>query len=264
MKKEKFKSMEQYFDSVLDPFNFTTIAKHRTGMDLERAIKWYQDSSIRYAHKLMGSLKGKHVLDIGCGMGTHLIWLARNGAKVTGIDISSKRVDLAKKIIEKEGFEDSVSVYVRDGQKTDFPEGTFDIIYGQDILMFLEGNFDVFTEEMKRILKKGGALIFSEALEGHPIAKWYRRHVAPGEWKEFTHYFRLKYLDNFRRAFSYVDYRTFYLTGFFLYAVKVHLPFYWLFSLVDNVLSAIDSLILKILPGLKKYCWRIIFIAKKK
>jgi len=259
----KFKSMKKHFDGELDPFNFSTFLRRRQKMDLDNMLKWYNDSSTKYSYSLMGDINGKHVLEIGCGIGTHLIGLAKKGAFVTGIDVSENRIKTAMETVKKAGLEDRVRLYVREGEDTSLPENSFDIVYGQDVLMFFDGRFGPFIKEMKRILKKGGALIFSEALDKHPVARFYRKRIAPDAWKEFTHYFRVSYLDGFRDTFTSVRYRTFYLTGFFIYAIKVYVPFYGLFTACDIVFTAIDSCIYRMFPKLDCYGWRIVFEARK-
>jgi len=42
-------------------------------------------------------VKGKRVLDAGCGPGIYAEWLADRGAKVVALDVSPKMVELAKK-----------------------------------------------------------------------------------------------------------------------------------------------------------------------
>jgi len=263
MKKEKFVSMKSYFDSVSDPYNFTTLSKKRDVSNLEKSVKWYHDSAINYAHELMEPIRGKNILDIGCGVGTHPVWLARNGARVTGIDISDKRITLARKVIERESLNDLVTLLARNAEDTGLPEKSFDVIYGQDVLMFLEGKFNKFINEAKRVLKDDGVLIFSEALENHPIAKMYRKYMAPREWREFTDYFNFKHLEEFQKFFR-VDYKTFYLTGFFIYAFKMYMPNHKIFTLTDSFFNKVDSGLIKVFPGLGKYSWRIIFRAKNK
>jgi SAM-dependent methyltransferase len=260
---DKRSSMKSYFDSVLDPFNIRPAERVPRDITVEHAVLWYGDSSVRYAHKCMGDLKGKAVLDVGCGTGAHLIWLARQGAKVTGIDISDKRVDAVKELIKSQSLEDRVSVFVRSGEATDFPDGSFDIVCGQDVLMFLGGDFAPFIAEARRILKTGGSLVFSEALDRHPVARLYRKYAAPREWKDFTHYFSTKYMDQFARSFEIVRYKTFYLTGFVIYFFKMYMPIYSLFYVFDVISGAIDTTLTAVFPGLKKYCWRIVFQARK-
>ena len=45
----------------------------------------------------MNQYKGKKVLEVGCGVGTDLSQFARNGAKVSGVDLTPKGIALAKK-----------------------------------------------------------------------------------------------------------------------------------------------------------------------
>ncbi|HEY4636091.1 MAG TPA: methyltransferase domain-containing protein, partial [Rhodospirillales bacterium] len=46
--------------------------------------------------RFVGDLRGKRVLDAGCGEGDSSRILARNGAAVVGIDISDAMLELAK------------------------------------------------------------------------------------------------------------------------------------------------------------------------
>src|SRR3989344_7452285 len=50
---------------------------------------------------LMGKVRGKNVLEIGCGGAQCSIAFAKQGAKVTAIDISEEQLKFAKKLAEK-------------------------------------------------------------------------------------------------------------------------------------------------------------------
>jgi ubiquinone/menaquinone biosynthesis C-methylase UbiE len=52
--------------------------------------------------KLLGNVDGKRVLDLGCGAGHNAIALARQGAKVIGVDESSDQVADARAACERE------------------------------------------------------------------------------------------------------------------------------------------------------------------
>src|ERR1044071_9902511 len=43
---------------------------------------------------------GRHVLEVGCGAGTDLVRFARGGARVSGVDLSSSAIALAKQNFE--------------------------------------------------------------------------------------------------------------------------------------------------------------------
>ena len=46
--------------------------------------------------RLIGNVKGQRALDLACGEGYNTRMLARNGAKVTGVDFSKKLIELAR------------------------------------------------------------------------------------------------------------------------------------------------------------------------
>src|SRR5688572_10760575 len=54
------------------------------------------------ALKLLGNVEGKRILDLGCGTGHNAIALARQGAKVIGVDESSDQIADARAACEKE------------------------------------------------------------------------------------------------------------------------------------------------------------------
>src|SRR4051812_38933743 len=43
-----------------------------------------------------GLSEGAEVLDIGCGTGTNAVWLAQQGFRVTGVDVSSVAIERAR------------------------------------------------------------------------------------------------------------------------------------------------------------------------
>lgn len=52
--------------------------------------------------KLIGNIKGQKVLDVGCGEGHNTRILARQGALMTGVDISRKMIAHARAAEKKE------------------------------------------------------------------------------------------------------------------------------------------------------------------
>ena len=49
--------------------------------------------------------QGKEVLEIGCGLGTDLLQFARAGARVTGIDLTPRSVELTSRRFELYGVQ---------------------------------------------------------------------------------------------------------------------------------------------------------------
>jgi ubiquinone/menaquinone biosynthesis C-methylase UbiE len=102
---------------------------------------------------------GERVLDIGCGTGEQAIYFSKKGAIVAGIDINPKMVGCALKKKEKEGL----NVYFQGGDATDLPflDPVFDLAVISLVLHEIENkDRGKIISEMKRVVKKGGRLIF--------------------------------------------------------------------------------------------------------
>src|SRR5438552_18935790 len=53
---------------------------------------------LRYAFYLLGDVRGKTVVDLGCGSGENLAPLLARGARVIAVDLSQELVDVARKL----------------------------------------------------------------------------------------------------------------------------------------------------------------------
>lgn len=74
------------------------------GRDLPTDVVSYgHDIAREDALKLLGHVEGKRILDLGCGAGHNAIALARQGAKVIGVDESSDQIAEARAAAERDG-----------------------------------------------------------------------------------------------------------------------------------------------------------------
>ena len=116
--------------------------------------------------QLLGDVKGKRVLEVGCGGGQNSIVLAKRGAVVSGIDISKNQIAYAKRLASKEGVR--VDFRVGDMQNLSrFPDCTFDLVMTAFSLLYVKSLYKTFAE-VHRVLREGGTFVFSE---GHPCAE---------------------------------------------------------------------------------------------
>jgi 2-polyprenyl-3-methyl-5-hydroxy-6-metoxy-1,4-benzoquinol methylase len=73
-----------------------------------------------------GRRKGR-ALELGCARGDDAIWLARQGWKVTGVDISEAALEAARLAAAAQGVAAGVQ-FERHDLAESFPEGTFDLV----------------------------------------------------------------------------------------------------------------------------------------
>jgi len=99
------------------------------------------------------------VLDICCGTGDQAVYFAKTGAIVAGIDLSPQMIDTALKK-QKRGKLD-VYFQAADAAKLPFLEPVFDVASISLALHEIASKKrDEVLSEMKRVVKKGGRLIF--------------------------------------------------------------------------------------------------------
>jgi SAM-dependent methyltransferase len=101
--------------------------------------------------------RGKQVLEVGCGAGTDLVRFARGGAIVTGVDISSSAIALARQNFEQQGLQ--ADLREADGERLPFPAATFDLVYAHGVVQYTASD-NALVAECVRVLKPGGEAIF--------------------------------------------------------------------------------------------------------
>ncbi|KAI6033218.1 S-adenosyl-L-methionine-dependent methyltransferase [Pisolithus orientalis] len=107
--------------------------------------------------------KGKTVLDVGCGTGILSMFAAKAGAShVVGVDMSNI-IDQAQKIIEANGFRDTITLVKGKLEDVELPIKQFDIIISEWMGYFLlyESMLDTVLDARDKYLKPGG-LIFPD------------------------------------------------------------------------------------------------------
>ncbi len=118
---------------------------------------------------LAGDVTGRRILDAGCGAGPLFAALRDQGAIVTGIDASTKMLELARQRLGA-----SAVLHVADvGSPLPFPDGAFDDVIASLVLHYLE-DWTAPLAELRRVLRIGGRLIMSVY---HPIVF---KLVSPG------------------------------------------------------------------------------------
>jgi 2-polyprenyl-3-methyl-5-hydroxy-6-metoxy-1,4-benzoquinol methylase len=125
------------------------------------------------AGRLLGDIRGKALLDYGCGQGEEAGYFAVLGARVTAIDISEVgiRVGRERALANKLDIDFRVMSCIA----TDFPGESFDVVHGLGILHHVglaEG-----LAEVHRVLRPGGVAVFLEPLGSSPLVEAVKRRI---------------------------------------------------------------------------------------
>ena len=112
--------------------------------------------------RILGSLQGRKVLDVGCGDGVNAVMLATLGASVTGIDISPKAVELAARRAELSGVGARCSFVCSPLESANLAPESFDVVWGDAVLHHLLADLDQVLAKLVSWTKPAGVLMFSE------------------------------------------------------------------------------------------------------
>lgn len=99
---------------------------------------------------------GRDVLEIGVGLGTDHLQLARAGARLTGVDLTPSCVALTERRFALEGRR--ARLEVMDVERLDFPEAAFDVVYSFGVLHHVPSSERAF-QEVHRVLRPGGVFV---------------------------------------------------------------------------------------------------------
>ena len=214
-----------------------------------------------YFYKLLGDIKDKKILELGCGYGSNIVIMAKKGACVTGIDISSRRVSEANSLIERENLKANATVIKMNAENLEFPDESFDLVVGMAILHHLD--LELVLPEISRVLKENGEAIFLEPLGGNPIINYYRKRTpdlrTPDEHPLVEKDFEIIYT-----YFDCLERKNFFLLTFLAYMFKLVTENEKIIKKCSSILNAVDQLVMAVFPFFGRFCWQTVIHLRKK
>jgi ubiquinone/menaquinone biosynthesis C-methylase UbiE len=133
-----------------------------------------------------GDLRGKRVLDVGCGRGELAREIASRGAQVVGIDYAEAALELARELTEPMAPElrKRVAFLRSDAKVLPFDDAFFDTVFMVDVYEHLYPHEITATlEEIKRVLRPEGLLVIHTGPNtwfydfGYPMARFVDRKL---------------------------------------------------------------------------------------
>jgi 2-polyprenyl-3-methyl-5-hydroxy-6-metoxy-1,4-benzoquinol methylase len=125
--------------------------------------------------EFLGDLRGREVLEYGCGLGMLSTLLALSGARVTAFDLSPASIEVARRRAELHGVADAIEFDVAAGESLPYADESFDVVVGKAVLHHLD--VKLAGPELHRVLRPGGRAAFSEPLGTNPLLVLARDHL---------------------------------------------------------------------------------------
>ncbi|MBW4582108.1 MAG: class I SAM-dependent methyltransferase [Tildeniella nuda ZEHNDER 1965/U140] len=227
----------------------------------------------RFILKQLGDLRGKYLLDLGCGAGENSVYFATKGARCVAADYSPGMVDVALKLAATNQVE--VEGKVVNAMAIDFPDNTFDIVYASNLLHHIPDPC-LAIQEMYRVLKPGGKACFWDPLKHNPVINVYRRIATKVRTEDETP-LDINITNFVRSRFAETHYDTFWLATLWIFLrfyliekVNPNEERYWKKIILEHErlepdykrLETLDRA-LKALPLTKRFAWNLAVVATK-
>jgi SAM-dependent methyltransferase len=116
--------------------------------------------------RLLGDVRGRRVLELGCGAAAGARWLDGQGADVVALDLSAGMLRHARAASDRSGVR--VPLVQADALALPFADGAFDIVCTAFGAVPFVADSGAVMREVARVLRPGGAWVFSIT---HPM-RW--------------------------------------------------------------------------------------------
>lgn len=142
-----------------------TIETYEQTADLYNSL--YPDVNKKNIDFFIKQLKGKNILDIGCGTGRDAEYFVNKGLDVVGIDLSDRFIDISRAKVPNAKF------IKMDMRNIDFPLESFDGIWSMASLLHIPKIEAINTiKQLRKVLKTNGIIYISVKLgEGEKFIK---------------------------------------------------------------------------------------------
>lgn len=127
------------------------------------------DASRRTVERMAGMLDGlnadSRVIDFGAGYGGSARFLAGTyGCHVTALNLSETENERDRAMNAEQGLAELIDVVDASFEQVPADDATFDVVWSQDAILH-SGHRDQVIDEVARVLKPGGELIFTDPMQ---------------------------------------------------------------------------------------------------
>jgi ubiquinone/menaquinone biosynthesis C-methylase UbiE len=106
---------------------------------------------------VLGDVEGKDVIELGCGTAYFSAWLARQGARPVGVDVTPAQLDTARRLQQETGIE--FPLIEANAEDVPLPDESFDLAVSEYGASIWCDPYE-WIPEAHRLLRPGGRLVF--------------------------------------------------------------------------------------------------------
>jgi 2-polyprenyl-3-methyl-5-hydroxy-6-metoxy-1,4-benzoquinol methylase len=228
---------------------------------------------MRYIIQRLGNIKGKRLLDVGCGLGEASVYFAMLGANVTSCDLSQGMLDATSRLANLNGVR--IKQHIASAENMQLPkEEKFDIIYAGNLLHHVDIEETIIR--IKPHLDNGGMFVSWDPLAYNPAINVYRM-VATDVRTPDEHPLKWDDIKLFHKHFGTVETKYYWLSTLIIFIIMAlaqrrnpNKERFWKVIIQEGKkwkwlyqpLEKLDRLLLKISPPLKLICWNVVIVCK--
>lgn len=243
-----------------------------TKIDVRQMNEACTAPEMRYIRRVLGDLKGRTLLDVGCGLGEASVYFALLGADVTATDISPGMCSTAGRLAESNGVK--IATHVSAAEDLGLPaDRRFDVIYTGNTLHHVD--LAATMPRLLKHLKPDGLFVSWDPVAYNPVINIYRRRAMQVRTVD-EHPLRLADIRSVRANFRESHTRWFWLSTLLIFCLMAvvqrrdpNRERYWKkvveeaprWAWLYRPLERLDRVLL-LLPFLRPLCWNVVIVGR--
>lgn len=247
-----------------------------TSIDVVKMNESPTSPEMRYITKRLGNIRGKRIVDLGCGLGEAAVYFAKKGARVTAVDLSAEMLGIARKLARRNHVR--IRTILASVEHLPFKKNeVFDIFYAGNL--FHHVDIPLSMKSIQSHMHKSSILVCWEPARYNPVINIYR-NMATNVRSFGERPLGLSDIRFMKGHFKKSSVQWFWFTTLilfvYMYVVERRNPNterYWKSIVKEGYrrawiyqpLAKLDRALLSLFPFLKPLCWNVVlYLAKPK
>jgi SAM-dependent methyltransferase len=176
-------------------------ARHAVELDKAGGLAWGTSEVPESTLHVLGDVVGKDILELGCGAAQWSIGLARAGARPVGLDLSTRQLEHARRLMNEAGVD--FPLVNASAESVPLADSAFDMVFCDHGAMTYADPY-LAVPEVSRLLRPGGLFAFSHNSPIETIC-WPLDSEKPGD-QLVMDYFGMHRIDDGQEIFYQLPY----------------------------------------------------------